>query len=109
MPKITGAGVFDAGPGEANYVEQLRVADLSVGTYSLAVGAVDTQSPHTEDEVYVVTAGAATFVDDTGRTPVTAGDVLFVRAGVPHRFEDVVADLTLVVLFGPPYGSRAGS
>ncbi|HWL97181.1 MAG TPA: cupin, partial [Nocardioidaceae bacterium] len=39
------------------YVEQFRVPDLSVGTYSIPVGGVDEQEPHAEDEVYVVTAG----------------------------------------------------
>ena len=107
MPLIEGAGAFAAEPGAANYVEQLSTADLSVGTYSIASGGVDRQSPHTEDEVYVVTRGQATFVDDAGRTPVGPGDVLFVRAGVAHRFEDVTDDLALVVVFGPSEGSRA--
>jgi mannose-6-phosphate isomerase-like protein (cupin superfamily) len=107
MPKIEGAGTFAAEPGLASYVEQLRVADLSIGTYSIAAGGVDRQSPHTEDEVYVVTSGSAIFVDNTGRTAVGPGDVVFVQAGVPHHFDDVVADLTLVVVFGPPEGSRA--
>jgi mannose-6-phosphate isomerase-like protein (cupin superfamily) len=107
MPLIEGAGAFAAQPGDASYVEQLRTADLSVGTYSIAAGGVDRQSPHTEDEVYVVTRGRATFVDEVGRTAVGPGDVLFVGAGVAHRFEDVSDDLALVVVFGPPEGSRA--
>jgi mannose-6-phosphate isomerase-like protein (cupin superfamily) len=107
MPLIEGAGRFAAQPAEASYVEQFRSADLSVGTYSIAVGGVDRQSPHTEDEVYVVTAGQATFIDDTGRADVRPGDVLFVRAGVPHHFENVTSDLALVVMFGPPEGSRS--
>ena len=106
MPLIEGAGEFNAQPAEANYVEQLRTADLSVGTYSLAARAVDRQSPHTEDEVYVVTGGRATFVDEGGRVEVGSGDVLFVRAGAAHHFEDVTADLGLVVVFGPAEGSR---
>ena len=106
MPLIEGAGEFDAPPGEVSYVEQLRTDDLSVGTYSLAAGAVDRQSPHTEDEVYVVTGGRATFVDDSGRVEVGSGDVLFVRAGVAHHFEHVTANLGLVVVFGPAEGSR---
>ncbi len=40
----------------ATYVQHHATRDLSVGTYSLRVGANDDQSPHTEDEVYVVTA-----------------------------------------------------
>ena len=107
MPLIEGAGAFAAQPGAASYVEQLRTADLSVGTYSIATGGVDRQSPHTEDEVYVVTGGRAIFVDDAGRTTVGPGDVLFVRAGVPHRFEDITTDLTVVVVFGPPEGTRS--
>jgi mannose-6-phosphate isomerase-like protein (cupin superfamily) len=107
MPMIEGGGTFAAEPGTASYVEQLRSADLSVGTYSIAVGGVDRQSPHTEDEVYVVTGGRATFVDEAGRTAIGPGDVLFVRAGVAHHFEDVTVDLTLVVVFGPPEGSCA--
>lgn len=107
MPKIEGAGEFAAQPGRASYAEHFRSADLSVGTYSIAVNGVDRQSPHTEDEVYVVTNGRASFVDDAGRTSIGPGDVLFVRAGVPHRFEDVTEDLALVVVFGPPEGARA--
>jgi mannose-6-phosphate isomerase-like protein (cupin superfamily) len=107
MPLIEGAGHFAAELGAASYVEQFRTADLSIGTYSITTGGLDRQSPHTEDEVYVVTQGHATFVDDNGRRPVWPGDVLFVAASVPHRFEDVTSDLALVVVFGPPYGSRA--
>jgi mannose-6-phosphate isomerase-like protein (cupin superfamily) len=107
MPIVDGAGGFAAQPGEASYVEQLRTADLSVGTYSIAVGGFDRQSPHTEDEVYVVTSGHATFVDDSGRREVGPSDVLFVGAGVAHHFEDVTADLALVVVFGPAEGARA--
>ena len=107
MPIVEGAGGFAAQPGQASYVEQLRTPDLSVGTYSIAADGFDRQSPHTEDEVYVVTSGHATFVDDAGRTEVGPSDVLFVRAGVAHHFENVTADLALVVVFGPAEGTRA--
>ena len=64
MAVIETAGQFapDHGTGRAHYAEHLRSADLSVGTYSIPAGGADGQSPHTEDEIYVVTAGAATFV-----------------------------------------------
>jgi hypothetical protein len=32
--------------------------------------------------------------------------VLFVPAGEAHRFHDITEDLTLLVIFGPAYGSR---
>ena len=39
------------------YLEFLRVSSMSVGIYALPAGAVDTQQPHTEDEVYYVVSG----------------------------------------------------
>ncbi|MEO8528380.1 MAG: cupin domain-containing protein [Pseudolysinimonas sp.] len=90
------------------YVEQLSVPDLSVGMYRIPAGGVDPQSPHTEDEIYVVTAGRATFVGDhTGSVPVGPGSVIFVPAGEGHRFVDITEDLATVVVFGPAEGSRA--
>ena len=102
MPIIRDGGRFGAPGGDAHYVEHLRSADLSVGTYSIPVGAVDGQSPHAEDEIYVVTAGRATFVDADGTVEVSAGDVIYVAAGAEHRFTDVTEDLALAVIFAPP-------
>src|SRR5260221_6872167 len=61
MRIIDGAGKFTRADGATHWVEQLRVPDLSVGTYSIPAGSVDDQAPHTEDEIYVVTTGRATF------------------------------------------------
>src|SRR5260221_63695 len=57
MRIIDGAGKFTRADGPTHWVEQLRVPNLSVGTYSIPAGSVDDQAPHTEDEIYVVTAG----------------------------------------------------
>jgi mannose-6-phosphate isomerase-like protein (cupin superfamily) len=104
---IDAAGVY-ADPGEAGagYVEQLRRSDLSLGTYCLRAGAVDRQSPHAEDEVYVVTAGKGRFTSGGQTVDVAEGTVLFVPAHEPHRFHDITADLALLVFFGPAEGSR---
>lgn len=88
------------------YVEQFRVPDLSVGTYSIPAGGVDGQSPHTEDEVYVVMRGRARLWTPDLTLDVGPGDVAFVPADEPHRFVDVVEDLTLLVFFGPAEGAR---
>jgi mannose-6-phosphate isomerase-like protein (cupin superfamily) len=64
------------------------------------------QSPHTEDEIYVVTAGQARIVMPEGAADVGAGSVIFVPAGEEHRFDEVTEDLALLVVFGPAYGSR---
>jgi len=108
MEIIKGAGVWKH-PGEAgnDWIEQLRTSDLSVGTYCIPVGGRDAQSPHTEDEIYVVTAGRAK-IETPGRTDeVSPGTVIFVPAGEEHRFTEVAEDLVLLVVFGPAYGSRS--
>jgi mannose-6-phosphate isomerase-like protein (cupin superfamily) len=91
----------------ATYVEHFATSDLSVGTYSLRVGAVDTQEPHTEDEVYVVIDGRAGFTGGEQTVEVGPGTVLFVPANESHCFHDITADLALLVFFGPAHGSRA--
>jgi mannose-6-phosphate isomerase-like protein (cupin superfamily) len=114
MKVITGAGSFtppDA-PDGAHWVEQLRVADLSVGSYSIPRGGRDDQEPHTEDEIYVVTAGRAVLQAGGGeagrdRVPVGPGSVVYVPAGEVHRFTDVTEDLATIVVFAPAEGARS--
>jgi mannose-6-phosphate isomerase-like protein (cupin superfamily) len=106
---IEGAGRFTrpAGYEQADWTEQLRVPDLSVGTYSIPAGGIDSQSPHTEDEIYVVTSGRAVLESDGERAEIGPGSVIYVPAGEVHRFVDVTADLALLVLFAPAEESRA--
>ena len=108
MQIIVNAGVF-TGTGASRYVEQLRVPDLSAGTYSIPAGGHDGQSPHTEDEIYVVTAGRARMVATSGSAEVGPGTVIFVPAGEEHRCVDVTEDLALIVVFGPAEGTRSSS
>ncbi len=62
----------------------------------------DTQTPHTQDEVYVVVSGHGTFRRGNEVVEFAAGDMLFVAAQVEHRFETFSADFkTWVVFFGP--------
>ncbi len=84
------------------WTEVVRSAALSAGVYRLAAGAVDGQSPHGEDEVYVVTAGAADLEVDGQRTAVRPGSVAYVPSRVPHRFVDITHDLEVAVVFAPP-------
>jgi mannose-6-phosphate isomerase-like protein (cupin superfamily) len=105
---IAGAGTFTKPEGSVatHWIEHLRVPDLSVGTYSIQAGGRDDQSPHTEDEVYVVTAGRATFEAGDDTVAVGPGSVIYVAAGEVHRFTDVTSDLATVVLFAPAEESR---
>jgi mannose-6-phosphate isomerase-like protein (cupin superfamily) len=87
------------------YLELLRTGSLSTGLYVLPAGAVDIQGPHGEDEVYIVMAGGSLFTAGTDTREVRAGDVLYVAAGVPHRFHDISEELRAIVVFAPPEGS----
>ena len=107
MRIIEGAGSYSQpGEGTSHWIEHLKVPDLSVGTYSIPAGGVDEQSPHTEDEVYVVAAGRARLESADGAVEVRPGSVLYVPAGESHRFVEVTADLAVIVLFAPAEYSR---
>jgi mannose-6-phosphate isomerase-like protein (cupin superfamily) len=88
--------------GARPYLEFLHEASMSIGLYVLAAGGADGQSPHAEDEAYVVMAGRGRFTAAEESRDVAAGDVLFVAAGVPHHFHDITTELHLIVLFAPP-------
>ncbi len=88
------------------YLEFQRSEDLSTGLYVLRAGAVDHQQPHTEDEIYVVMAGRAVVRVDDEDAPVGPGSVVFVPAGVPHRFHTIQEELRILVVFGPAEESR---
>lgn len=66
---------------------------------------VDLQQPHRQDELYVVISGTGTFYNNGRRHPFAPGDVLFVPAGVEHRFEEFSDDFKTWVIF---YGGDGG-
>ena len=88
--------------GSKPYLEFLQHPSLSVGLYVLPAGAVDGQQPHTEDEVYYVVSGRGLFRHADEDRPVQAGSVLFVAAGVEHRFHSITETLSIIVFFAPP-------
>ncbi len=68
---------------------------------------VDNQKPHERDEIYVVISGTGFFVNGELRHTFEAGQVLFVPAGVVHRFEDFTDDFATWVFFYGPDGGEA--
>jgi mannose-6-phosphate isomerase-like protein (cupin superfamily) len=97
-PVVLHASSIDAD----RYVEWVRSQRLSGGVYRLPTGAVDDQTPHTEDEVYVVTRGAASLDVEGVVTPVRPGSMAFVPERAVHRFVDISEDFETVVVFAPP-------
>lgn len=100
MPSVE-ALVAEARRSQSRYVEFLRVPTMSVGVYVLAAGAVDSQSPHREDEVYFVARGKGKFARGAEELTALPGEVLFVPAGEPHRFHSIEEELVLLVVFAP--------
>jgi len=88
-----------------DYVVLFRHGTLEVGVYRPV--KVDEQMPHTRDELYVVIAGSGTFVTGDERRAFAPGDVLFVAAGVEHRYENFTDEFAAWVFFyGPQGGER---
>ena len=87
---------------DRSYLEFFRADCLSLGVYCLAAGARDPQQPHGEDEVYYVAVGRGSVKVGAEDRKVERGDIIFVRAGVEHRFHSITEDLTLLVFFAPP-------
>jgi mannose-6-phosphate isomerase-like protein (cupin superfamily) len=107
MQHLDRAGEFEVPDRFPNYyVEHVRSAAMSVGRYCVPAGGVDDQGPHPADEVYVVLSGEAAFEAGGRRVDAAAGTTLYVPAGEPHRFVDVRSDLTVLVVFAPPYTGR---
>lgn len=85
----------------------MRHGSMSLRYYAPRGG--DAQTPHDQDELYLVAQGSGMFrCADTAR-PFGPGDVLFVPAGVAHRFEDFSDDFgTWVVFYGAEGGESEG-
>lgn len=94
------------GPAGDQYAVLLEHGTLEAGLY--CPRGTDDQTPHTRDEVYVVQRGTGWFVNGADRHRFAPGDVLFVPAKRPHRFEEFSDDLAVWVFFyGPDGGERA--
>ncbi len=89
------------------YLEFFEAPTMSIGVYELAAGSTDPQQPHTEDEVYYVVGGTGQVLIDGEDSDIGPGSVIFVAAGVEHRFHRITEDLKLLVVFAPPRGSAA--
>lgn len=88
------------------YVELFSHGSMSVELYRPI--KIDTQEPHTKDELYVVASGSGYFVNGDNCHPFETGEVLFVAAGVEHRFEEFTDDFsTWVIFYGPEGGENA--
>jgi mannose-6-phosphate isomerase-like protein (cupin superfamily) len=92
------------GPKGERFAAMLEHVSLRVEIY--APRGSDPQSPHSRDEVYVVVQGSGEFINGPAREPFGPGDLLFVPAGVEHRFINFTEDLVVWVIFYGPEGGE---
>ena len=85
--------------GLGGYRELIRVPALAVGRFIAAPGHEDTQEPHTEDEIYFITAGEAHLIVGTEECRVQPGSIAYVPAGTHHRFTQIIQELEVLVFF----------
>ena len=92
-----------AASGDERYAVLLEHGTLEIGFY--APSGTDPQTPHDQDEVYVVHSGSGKFVLGDTEQDFGPGDTLFVPAGVEHRFREFTDDFgAWVVFYGPSGG-----
>lgn len=69
---------------------------------------IDMQQPHRQDEIYVIASGSSQFYRNGEIINCTIGDVLFVPAGMEHRFLELTQDFaTWVIFYGPDGGESS--
>jgi len=89
--------------GVLPFVVLLQHGTLQVEYFAPEI--TDTQTLHKQDELYVITSGESEFNRDGETRHCIAGDVLFVPAGVKHRFQNFSNDFATWVIF---YGKEGG-
>lgn len=67
---------------------------------------IDLQKPHSRDELYVIASGSGEFINGDQQVAVEVGEVLFVPAGVKHRFVNFTEDFSTWVFFYGPEGGE---
>jgi len=103
--RLAEAEVQIPGPGGEHAVQVLQRDSLDVAL-SAPKRPIE-QSPHKQDEIYVVIRGKGVLFHDGKRDAFETGDLLFVTAGVEHQFEDISDDLAVWRIFYGPLGSEA--
>jgi mannose-6-phosphate isomerase-like protein (cupin superfamily) len=93
------------GPGGERFAKVLGHGTMEVEVY--APRGHDPQTPHSRDELYIVADGTGEFVNGPERHLFGPGDVLFVPAGMDHRFEEFTEDFIVWVIFYGPEGGEA--
>ena len=88
---------------DKQFVKLFEHGSMSVEYYQPRL--VDLQTPHKQDELYIIAAGSGEFVKENDRYHFKTGDLFFVPAGAVHWFENFTEDFATWVIF---YGRNGG-
>jgi mannose-6-phosphate isomerase-like protein (cupin superfamily) len=94
-----------AAPNAPGRLSALLLAHGTMQLRWFAPKGEDVQTPHDQDELYIIASGTGWLRRGAERVPFAPHDALFVRAGEAHRFEDTSADFATWVVF---YGAKGG-
>ena len=93
--------------GETEIPFKVMMKHGSMSIEYFAPKGIDTQTPHKQDEIYIIIKGHSMFYRDGERISCKKNDILFVPAGMEHRFEKFSDDFaTWVIFYGPEGGER---
>ena len=86
---------------EQKFTVVMKHGDMSVEYF--APEKIDSQQPHLQDEIYVIVSGNSEFYRNGEMINCSIGDVIFVPAGMEHRFINFSKDFATWVIF---YGEK---
>jgi len=81
------------------FLDFLKIRNLEAGIILLHPGEKDTQEPHSADELYYVIDGSGSMELGKTRRSVKKGSIIFVPAGMRHKFYGNKQDLVILYMF----------
>jgi mannose-6-phosphate isomerase-like protein (cupin superfamily) len=93
------------GPAGEHAVRLMQRGSLDI---ALSIPASPTQqTPHEQDELYVIIRGRGVLLHNGSRDAVEAGDLVFVAAGADHQLEGRSKDFAVWRVFYGPHGGES--
>jgi mannose-6-phosphate isomerase-like protein (cupin superfamily) len=81
------------------FLDFLKIRNLEAGIIVLHPNEDDTQEPHSDDELYYVIKGNARMEMGQKKIEVKEGSIIFIPAGLKHRFYGNSEDLFVLYVF----------
>ncbi len=81
------------------FLDFLKVRNLEAGVIVLHPNETATQEPHSDDELYYVIKGKGWMQMGKKKVRVEEGSIIFIPAGMEHRFYGNDVDLVVLYMF----------